>query len=120
MRSPPRCRSLLRVIVSVMIAIVAIVRGGGAAIVCESVIQATDAGMAHDSHTPAPPASEHADCDAPERVSECLLMPACAPAVSAAATGTADLAVASTVIALESPRAPAPVDTSPEPPPPRA
>jgi hypothetical protein len=119
MRSPPRFRSVLRIIVAVIIAIVAIVRGGGAAIACESLVPAADAGMAHDSHTPAPPVSEHEDCEAPERVSECLLMPACAPAVSAAATTTTDLAVASTVATLESPRAPAPVDRSPEPPPPR-
>ena len=103
-----------------IIAIVAMARGGGAAIVCESLVPAADAGKAHDSHTPAPPVSEHEDCDAPDRVSECLLMPACAPAVSAAATITADLTVASAAITLESPRAPAPVDTSPEPPPPRA
>ena len=117
---PLRRRSTMRTLVALVLAIVAIVRGGGAALACESVVPTADAGMSHDGHMPAPPAADHEDCDAPERATECLLMPACAPAVSVAAEPTGDLAIRSTVVALAPPRAPAPVDRAPEPPPPRA
>ena len=122
MRTPPRRRSFARIIIAVVIALVAIARGGGIALACESFAPAADAPMTHGDHANMPDDAQpvHEGCDAPDRVTECLLMPACAPAVSTSAAMVAEPRLATGVIVLASPRAPAPVDRSPEPPPPRA
>jgi hypothetical protein len=121
MRSLARRQRTVRIIVSVVLALVASLRSGGIALACElgttpshETMQMDDASM--PSHGDA--SSE--GCDEPERARECALMAACAPAVSS--SGDVDTTIAQhTASAIASPsRAPAPVDRSPETPPPRA
>ena len=124
MHASRRRPSTARVIVAMLIALVAIARGGGAAIACESVAAALQ-GAQHGGGTehlsmPQHEQPEHEGCDTPERVSECLLMPACAPAVSETAIDVGESLTPAATIVVHATKAPAPVDRAPEPPPPRA
>ena len=112
---------IVRMVVSLVLALIASARAGGVALACELQARSSHvtmpmdhAGMAdHDSSTPK-------SCDEPERSRECALMAACAPAVSSASSiGTSSHIDTERVAAAAVPE-PQPVDRSPEPPPPRA
>jgi hypothetical protein len=111
---------MIRTVVALVLALIASLRSGGIALACEIATAPTHAGMQMaDASMPSHDASSQG-CDEPERVRECALMAACAPAVfSSVDAPTMTGAPTSGAIAVSS-RAPAPVDRSPEPPPPRA
>ena len=120
MRMPTPSKRLVRGIIGLLLAVIASVRAGGVALACESATAQRVAGeQRHDGM------AEHAQtgqdgCDEPERVRECDLMAACAPAVSTARTTASSPAMPSIVESPERVQFPASIDRSPEPPPPRA
>ena len=117
----------MRIIVALLLAVLASVRGGGVALACEvgnghdGRASAQDAAMqVHGMPAPTEHGS-HGDesCDSPERVGECALMAACAPAI-ATRSGPELPAVPDVTNVPAIVEAPTPVDRAPDTPPPRS
>jgi hypothetical protein len=125
--SSSRRTRLVRALLAILLAAVIGGRGGGVALVCDSVAVAASTanqGMSGmpgmPAHAPAHDADSGDGCDSPDRTRECPLMVACAPAWLTVVSDNDD-----GVIERSSKidwRAELPTDASrqPEPPPPRA
>ena len=113
---------MIRTVVALVLALIASLRSGGIALACEIATAPTHGGMQMaNASMPSHDTSSSQGCNEPERVRECALMAACAPAVFSSAVDAPTMTGAPTSDAIAvSSRAPAPVDRSPEPPPPRA
>jgi len=125
---------LVRAVAALVLALLATSRGVAAALACDvvtpSVTQGTPSnhampGMAMPETNDGVPAN-HTDgpdgkggCDIPQRMVECWLMVACAPALSVPMTNPATRPAADASLIGFRSRVPAPVDRAPEPPPPR-
>lgn len=117
----PRRHHVARTLFALLLAAVASVRGGGVALACESLSASRQTSMAMNGS----PMAEHVPlgregCPEPERAGDCALMAACAPALSPASPEAVTTIAASMTALPWRARLPAPVDRSPEPPPPRA
>ena len=120
-----RRTSAIRVIIALVLAVVASLRGGGVALACEAVSAPaghTLAAAGHDMEMMAEHQESRDDgrCDSPERVQECALMAACAPALSVEVPDTGVRSMPEASAARGHAQAPASVDRSPDPPPPRS
>lgn len=121
MLAATRRRHFVRGLLSLLLAVIASVRAGGVALACESISTSHES-MAAASHAGM---AEHAQpgsdgCEEPERVRECSLMAACAPAVSERHVDDESVSVAAVAELHWQTGTPSTVDRSPEPPPPRA
>lgn len=122
----------IRLILALALAVLASVRGGGIALVCDVPAGSAAAhgpssdGNASVASMPAMPGmaeSENAHpkgCDAPGQARECALMPACAPALSATVADPDVVALPESPATAGPVRMLASVDRSPDPPPPRS
>jgi hypothetical protein len=116
----------IRFVIAMLLAVLASVRGGGIALVCDlAPIEETYAAAMADHGMPmqhdAPQHGQHGteSCDSPDGVQECAAMAACAPAIAATVADDTpcrtERSIASAVAGARSL-----VDRSPDPPPPRA
>ena len=120
-RMPTPLRRFVRTLVAVALAVVASARGGGVALACEAATVTDHASMVMgDVSMPEHDGRDRDGCGEPERVRECALMAACAPAIFAASPDTGVISSSSAALLPWRSRIVTPVDRSPEPPPPRA
>ena len=121
---PTSLRGFARTLLAVMLAVVASARGAGVALACEAVTVTGHASMESmvmdDASMPDHDAENRDGCGEPEQIRECALMAACAPAIFAASPDAVIVPSSSSALLPWRSRAVAPVDRSPEPPPPRA
>ena len=123
----------IRLLLALALAVLATVRGGGIALVCDGPVGSSaghrfssdrNASVASMPAMPGMAESESAHpkggCDTPDQARECALMAACAPALSAALADPDVVAMPESLATVGPVRTLVSVDRSPDPPPPRS